>query len=107
LNRVAPSSTAPDSRDDYDAVIVGSGLAGLSTALKLLENGEAATGHPFRIALLTKGALADGACTFIRQRLDRHPRPGVAGRAGRLFVVDPHQGLSRGLQRMNCQGHSS
>jgi L-aspartate oxidase len=47
----------------YDVVIVGSGLAGLSTALKLLEGTEAesAGGVPFRIAILTKGALADGA----------------------------------------------
>ncbi len=48
---------------DYDVVIVGSGLAGLSCALKLLENGRAPVpgSAPFRIALLTKGALADGS----------------------------------------------
>jgi L-aspartate oxidase len=60
----APTDTPmrPDSHStySYDAVIVGSGLAGLSTALKLLEHPDA-EGAPFRIAILTKGALADGA----------------------------------------------
>ncbi|AYQ28478.1 MULTISPECIES: L-aspartate oxidase [unclassified Polaromonas] len=44
----------------FDVLIVGSGLAGLSTALKLVEGG---TGDaiPLRVAVLTKGKLADGA----------------------------------------------
>lgn len=44
----------------FDVVIVGSGLAGLSTALKLVE-GSGMDGTPLRIAVLTKGKLADGA----------------------------------------------
>jgi L-aspartate oxidase len=45
---------------DYDVVIVGSGLAGLSTALKLVEGGSVGD-TPLRIAVLTKGKLSDGA----------------------------------------------
>ena len=55
-----PSNNASDCRHDYDVVIVGSGLAGLSTALKLVEGVTADSIH-LRIAVLTKGALADGA----------------------------------------------
>lgn len=44
----------------FDVVIVGSGLAGLSTALKLVEGSEADS-TPLRVAVLTKGKLADGA----------------------------------------------
>lgn len=44
----------------FDVVIVGSGLAGLSTALKLVEGGTR-DAIPLRIAVLTKGKLADGA----------------------------------------------
>jgi len=58
---VASTGPAPHDRCAYDVVIVGSGLAGLSTALKLMEGDPAAPGGPCRIALLTKGSLADGA----------------------------------------------
>jgi L-aspartate oxidase len=44
----------------FDVVIVGSGLAGLSTALKLVEGGTEDP-NPLRVAILTKGKLADGA----------------------------------------------
>lgn len=44
----------------FDVVIVGSGLAGLSTALKLVE-GSIANPTPLRVAVLTKGKLADSA----------------------------------------------
>jgi L-aspartate oxidase len=57
-------STPPEhSPNCFDVLIVGSGLAGLSTALKLLEDQEAgSSGHArFRIAILTKGSLADGS----------------------------------------------
>ncbi|MEO8021910.1 L-aspartate oxidase [Polaromonas sp.] len=47
----------------FDVVIVGSGLAGLSTALKLVE-GSAAHATPLRVAVLTKGKLADGASAW-------------------------------------------
>ncbi|MBY0265668.1 MAG: L-aspartate oxidase [Burkholderiales bacterium] len=55
-----PSEASPNT---FDVLIVGSGLAGLSTALKLLEDQEAgSSGHArFRIAILTKGSLADGS----------------------------------------------
>jgi L-aspartate oxidase len=51
------------SPNTFDVLIVGSGLAGLSAALKLLEgiDAEPAGGKACRIAILTKGALADGA----------------------------------------------
>jgi len=44
----------------FDVVIVGSGLAGLSTALKLVDGGAAGSAPP-RVAVLTKRTLADGA----------------------------------------------
>lgn len=55
-----PDKADASLQNAFDVVIVGSGLAGLSTALKLVEGG-AADSPPLRIAILTKGALADGA----------------------------------------------
>ncbi len=59
---MAFAAPTPQSVYAYDAVIVGSGLAGLSTALKLLENPvDGVDGQPFRIAVLTKRSMADGS----------------------------------------------
>jgi L-aspartate oxidase len=59
------ASPTPNSAYAYDVVIVGSGLAGLSCALKLLEDrGAPAEGAPFRIAILTKGSLSDGSSSW-------------------------------------------
>ena len=57
---LADNSPAETPTNTFDVLIVGSGLAGLSTALKLLESQEAGIAQ-FRIAILTKGSLADGA----------------------------------------------
>ncbi|MBA3593468.1 MAG: L-aspartate oxidase [Polaromonas sp.] len=66
MNVLPTSGQKPAGKTDasiphpFDVVIVGSGLAGLSTALKLVE-GSAANATPLRVAVLTKGKLADGA----------------------------------------------
>ena len=60
LPLLADNSPAETPTNTFDVLIVGSGLAGLSTALKLLESQEAGIAQ-FRIAILTKGSLADGA----------------------------------------------
>lgn len=57
---MADNSPAETPTNTFDVLIVGSGLAGLSTALKLLESQEAGIAQ-LRIAILTKGSLADGA----------------------------------------------
>src|SRR5437868_4290029 len=51
--KVPPVSPAPSVSQDFDVLIVGSGLAGLSAALHL------APTH--RVAILTKGAMSDGS----------------------------------------------
>ena len=69
----------------YDAVIVGSGLAGLSTALKLLED---QTGTPFRIALLTKGALSDGSSGWAQGGIAAVLADGEAGDSFAAHIHD-------------------
>ena len=66
IKRIQPlvgSTPAETSPNTFDVLIVGSGLAGLSTALKLLENLETGSSGraQLRIAILTKGSLADGS----------------------------------------------
>ena len=59
---MAHAGPAAQSSCSYDVVIVGSGLAGLSCALKLLEvRTLAPETSPLRIAILTKGCLSDGS----------------------------------------------
>lgn len=55
-----PGKAGDPTQFAFDVVIVGSGLAGLSTALKLVEEGGADAPTP-RVAVLTKGKLSDGA----------------------------------------------
>ncbi|MDO8439990.1 MAG: L-aspartate oxidase [Polaromonas sp.] len=63
-SETSPSSL-PGTHHVCDVLIVGSGLAGLSCALKLLEDrGAPAEGAPFRIAILTKGSLSDGSSSW-------------------------------------------
>ena len=52
---------------DFDVLIVGSGLAGLSAALHL------APTH--RVAILTKRAMSDGSSGWSPARACRTPRP--------------------------------
>lgn len=72
---------------DHDVVIVGSGLAGLSTALKLLEN-TAPGSPPFRIAILTKGALADGSSGWAQGGIAAVLEEGEAGDSFEAHIHD-------------------
>lgn len=84
-----PSETSPHT---FDALIVGSGLAGLSTALKLLEDQEAgSSGHArFRIAILTKGSLADGSSGWAQGGIAAVLERGEEGDSFAAHIADTH-----------------
>ncbi len=83
---MAPACT----QHGHDVVIVGSGLAGLSTALKLLENqpAPASGASPFRIAILTKGALAEGASGWAQGGIAAVLEKGEAGDSFAAHISD-------------------
>jgi L-aspartate oxidase len=83
-----PAKSDSSMQHAFDVVIVGSGLAGLSTALKLVEgNAEAA---PLRIAVLTKGKLGDGASGWAQGGIAAVLAQGEEGDSFAAHIADTH-----------------